>query len=67
MQEHNLATENTFLTNLGFWVAIDTARIIVLSMGGISRKKNRKRDLEFYWKLQLHKATHDGRSFPHPT
>lgn len=51
MQEHNLAAESMFLTNLGFWVTIDTARIVIISTWGISRKKNRKLDLEFYCKL----------------
>lgn len=67
MQEYKLVAESTFLTNLGFWVTVDTTRIVIISMWGTSRKKNRKLDLEFYCQLQLHKATHYGRSFQCPT
>lgn len=56
MQDYHLVAESMFFTNLGFWVTVDTTRIFVISMGGISRKKNRKLDLEFYCKLWWHRS-----------
>lgn len=67
MQDYNLVTKSTFLTNLSFWVTVDTTRIIIIGMWSISRKKNRKWDLGFYCNLQLHKATPSGRHIQCPT
>lgn len=57
MQDYNLVAESMFFTNLGFWVTVDTTRIVIISMWGISRKKHRKLDLELYCKLLAQRHT----------